>query len=144
MKPEFDITNGRIYIAGKLVITPKLHTHPTDMRKDYARGTLSWGYDEEFPFVAFGNMAHHISKKTKGDNITIEGMLTYNNNAHLLEIVITSIKRYDTTETPQWTMKTAYEANKTHENCVVCGKPLSLHPSVGILYCKCVENLPKV
>jgi single-strand DNA-binding protein len=42
-----------------------------------------------------------------------------------------------------WTMKSAYEANKKAEVCVNCGTKLSVHPSVGVMYCKCVEDLPK-
>ena len=42
-----------------------------------------------------------------------------------------------------WTMQTAYEANKKSQTCVVCGKALTLHPAVGVMYCSCVDKLPK-
>jgi len=45
--------------------------------------------------------------------------------------------------TSGWTMKSAYEANKKAEKCVVCGKELNFHPSVAVKYCSCVDKLPK-
>jgi len=42
-----------------------------------------------------------------------------------------------------WRMKEAYEANKKSATCVICGEQTAYHPSVSVLYCKCVESLPK-
>lgn len=45
----------------------------------------------------------------------------------------------------EYTMRVAYEANKKRTTCIACDKPLTLNRIVTppVMYCPCVENLPK-
>lgn len=73
-----------------------------------------------------------------GDEVTVTGDMSP--DAFIVSSIQLGAPQAETKKEP-WTQKRAYEANKLASVCVVCGKPLRLHPSVSVKYCKCIESL---
>ena len=76
------------------------------------------------PYDALAQLRDHVARHTKDKKV-------YKIGEEIYDI------------TNGWTMQTAYEANKKSQTCVVCEKALTLHPAVGVMYCSCVDKLPK-
>lgn len=132
---------------GRLANDPKFFPHK-DESQQRAWGIIVWSENnslQQIPFSVFGKKAKIITDYCrKGKEILVQGELSYDKKTGYKEILVHTIhlgRDAPTTVQKTWTMREAYEANKTSTLCVVCGKELNMHPSVGVLYCKCVEDL---
>lgn len=82
-------------------------------------------------------------KKTKSSASSNWARHAFNKAAPSKDNLIRTLTGRVTKSVKAWTMMEAYEANKKSATCVACGKPTAYHPSVSVLYCKCIESLPK-
>lgn len=158
---------NKIIVAGHLQGTPKFYRGVT-VNLDHTLIFLVVAfrnYHSTFSFMCWGSWARFIANCVEGENLLIQGSLRKGatssfggdtrievevdnvkdkqNVVQYIEHVLDVVHKGVDDSINKWNMKDAYEANKKEKVCVVCGKVLFLHPSVGIMYCKCVENLPK-
>lgn len=56
---------------------------------------------------------------------------------------VAALKQTKSTVTKIWTLREAYEQNKTQQQCCVCGKPTETRSLCisNVQYCRCIESL---
>jgi hypothetical protein len=144
------IAAAPVYLRGPMKKDATFFPHNVNSAKDKAYVDILYNSrDDSVPVTAYGQKARDLyNKGYKGKIISLQGSLHQDNYGKpyvVIELLridgVDEISKETHKPTPTWNMKSAYEANKKSTHCVVCGKELSAHPSVGVLYCKCVENL---